>query len=117
MVAQLNYYGESLRQVYDADYTRLDHTTKSYESLNFEQQLRSRVIGQDPAVQALAQLYQIYQAGRNMPGRPTGTLLLLVPTGTGKTKSVEAAAEILLGSPTAFIRGDIAEFQQSHADA
>jgi ATP-dependent Clp protease ATP-binding subunit ClpB len=114
MVAQLNYYTESLRAVSDADYTRLDHNTKSDESVNFEQQLRSRVIGQDPAVQALAQLYQVYQAGLNMPGRPIGTLLFLGPTGTGKTKSVEAAAEILFGSPTAFIRVDCAEFQHSH---
>src|SRR5581483_5471497 len=114
MVAQLNYFGESLRPASDADYTRLDHTTKSDESLSFEQQLRSRVIGQDAAVQALAQLYQVYQAGLNMPGRPIGTLLFLGPTGTGKTKSVEAAAEILFGSPTAFIRVDCAEFQHSH---
>src|ERR671927_819351 len=114
MVAQLNYFGESLRPAGDADYTRLDHTTKSDESLSFEQQLRSRVIGQDAAVQALAQLYQVYQAGLNMPGRPIGTLLFLGPTGTGKTKSVEAAAEILFGSPTAFIRVDCAEFQHSH---
>ncbi|HKP10952.1 MAG TPA: hypothetical protein VJZ91_02540, partial [Blastocatellia bacterium] len=95
MVAQLNYFGESLRAVSDSDYTMLDHNTKSEESLNFEHQLRSRVIGQDSAVQALAQLYQVYQAGLNMPGRPIGTLLFLGPTGTGKTKSVEAAAEIL----------------------
>jgi len=114
MAAQLNYFGESLRAVADADYTMLDHNTKSEESLSFEQQLRSRVIGQDSAVQALAQLYQVYQAGLNMPGRPIGTLLFLGPTGTGKTKSVEAAAEILFGSPTSFIRVDCAEFQHSH---
>jgi len=114
MAAQLNYFGESLRAVGDADYTRLDHNTKSEESLSFEQQLRSRVIGQDAAVQALAQLYQVYQAGLNMTGRPIGTLLFMGPTGTGKTKSVEAAAEILFGSPTSFIRVDCAEFQHSH---
>src|SRR5437660_12782945 len=102
MVAQLNYFGESLRTVSDTDYTPLDHNTKSEESVNFEQQLRSRVIGQDAAVQSLAQLYQVYQAGLNMPGRPIGTLLFLGPTGTGKTKSVEAAADILFGRPTSF---------------
>src|ERR1051326_4421783 len=114
MVAQLNYIEENLRTVGNDDYLLLDHTSKSEESLNFEQNLRTRVIGQDAAVQALAQLYQVYQAGLNMPGHPIGTLLFLGPTGTGKTKSVEAAAEILFGSPTAFIRVDCAEFQHSH---
>jgi ATP-dependent Clp protease ATP-binding subunit ClpB len=114
MVAQLNYFGENLRAAGEPEYTILDHTTKSEESLNFEQQLTSRVVGQDQAVSALAQLYQVYQAGLNLPGRPIGTLLFLGPTGTGKTRSIEAAAEILFGSPNSFIRVDCAEFQHSH---
>lgn len=114
MVAQLNYFGESLKSVDEAEYVRLDHTIKSEESMSFEQQLFSRVIGQENAVRSLAQLYQVYQAGLNMPGRPIGTLLFLGPTGTGKTRSVEAAAEILFGSPNSFIRIDCAEFQHSH---
>ena len=114
MVAQLNYFGETLKAVGEPEYTTLDHTIKSEESLGFEQQLLARVIGQEASVHALAQLYQVYQAGLNMPGRPIGTLLFLGPTGTGKTRSVEAAAEILFGSPNAFIRIDCAEFQHSH---
>jgi ATP-dependent Clp protease ATP-binding subunit ClpA len=114
MVAQLNYFGENLRAAGEPEYTILDHTTKSEESLNFEQQLTSRVVGQEQAVRALAQLYQVYQAGLNLPGRPIGTLLFLGPTGTGKTRSIEAAAEILFGSPNSFIRVDCAEFQHSH---
>jgi ATP-dependent Clp protease ATP-binding subunit ClpB len=114
MVAQLNYFGENLRAAGEPEYTILDHTTKSEESLNFEHQLSARVVGQENAVRALAQLYQVYQAGLNLPGRPIGTLLFLGPTGTGKTRSVEAAAEILFGSPNAFIRVDCAEFQHSH---
>ncbi|HEX8091204.1 MAG TPA: AAA family ATPase [Blastocatellia bacterium] len=114
MVAQLNYFGENLRAAGEPEYTILDHTTKSEESLNFEQQLTSRVVGQDQAISALAQLYQVYQAGLNLPGRPIGTLLFLGPTGTGKTRSIEAAAEILFGSPNSFIRVDCAEFQHSH---
>ncbi|HVG22287.1 MAG TPA: AAA family ATPase [Blastocatellia bacterium] len=114
MVAQLNYFGENLRAAGEPEYTVLDHTTKSEESLNFEQQLTSRVVGQEQAVCALAQLYQVYQAGLNLPGRPIGTLLFLGPTGTGKTRSIEAAAEILFGSPNSFIRVDCAEFQHSH---
>ncbi|HXG95192.1 MAG TPA: AAA family ATPase [Blastocatellia bacterium] len=114
MVAQLNYFGASLATASEPEYTMLDHTVKSEEALNFEQQLLARVVGQDQAVRALAQLYQVYQAGLNMPGRPIGTLLFLGPTGTGKTRSVEAAAEVLFGNPNAFIRVDCAEFQHSH---
>lgn len=114
MVAQLNYFGDNLRAAGEPEYTMLDHTTKSDESLNFEHQLTSRVVGQEQAVRALAQLYQVYQAGLNLPGRPIGTLLFLGPTGTGKTRSIEAAAEILFGSPNSFIRVDCAEFQHSH---
>jgi ATP-dependent Clp protease ATP-binding subunit ClpB len=114
MVAQLSYYGTSTRMAGDPEYTMLDHTTKSEEALNFEQQLMARVVGQEQAVRALAQLYQVYQAGLNIQGRPIGTLLFLGPTGTGKTKSVEAAAEVLFGSANAFIRVDCAEFQHSH---
>jgi ATP-dependent Clp protease ATP-binding subunit ClpB len=114
MVAQLNYFGETLKTVGEPEYTALDHTTKSEESLGFERQLLARVVGQEAAVQSLAQLYQVYQAGLNLAGRPIGTLLFLGPTGTGKTRSVEAAAETLFGSPNAFIRIDCAEFQHSH---
>jgi ATP-dependent Clp protease ATP-binding subunit ClpB len=114
MVAQLNYFGETLKTVGEPEYTALDHTIKSEESMSFEQQLLARVVGQENAVQSLAQLYQVYQAGLNLAGRPIGTLLFLGPTGTGKTRSVEAAAEILFGSPNAFIRIDCAEFQHSH---
>jgi ATP-dependent Clp protease ATP-binding subunit ClpA len=59
-------------------------------------------------------MYQIYLAGMNMPGRPIGNLLFLGPTGSGKTRVVEASAEILFGSSRAFIKIDCAEFQHSH---
>jgi ATP-dependent Clp protease ATP-binding subunit ClpA len=59
-------------------------------------------------------MYQIYLAGMAMPGRPIGNLLFLGPTGSGKTRVVEASAEILFGSPRAFIKIDCAEFQHSH---
>ena len=114
MVAQLNYFGTNLKAAADSEYTMLDHTTKSEEAMNFEQQLLARVVGQGEAIRSLAQLYQVYQAGLNIQGRPIGTLLFLGPTGTGKTRSVEAAAEVLFGSPNAFIRVDCAEFQHSH---
>src|SRR5258705_892383 len=59
-------------------------------------------------------MYQIYLAGMAMPGRPIGNLLFLGPTGSGKTRVVEASAEILFGNPRAFIKIDCAEFQHSH---
>lgn len=94
--------------------TVLSHTLHSPEVTEFERALRSRVIGQEEGVQALVDLYQVVCAGLNSPGRPLGSLLCLGPTGTGKTRIVEAAAEILLGRPGAMIKVDCAEFQHSH---
>jgi ATP-dependent Clp protease ATP-binding subunit ClpA len=65
-------------------------------------------------VQALVDLFQVFTAGLNSPGRPVGNLLFLGPTGSGKTRIVEAAAEILFGDPRLVIKVDCAEFQHSH---
>jgi ATP-dependent Clp protease ATP-binding subunit ClpB len=65
-------------------------------------------------VQALVDLYQVFSAGLHSPGRPVGNLLFLGPTGSGKTRTVEAAAEILFGDSRAVIKVDCAEFQHSH---
>jgi ATP-dependent Clp protease ATP-binding subunit ClpB len=59
-------------------------------------------------------LYQVFRAGLNSPGRPVGNLLFLGPTGAGKTRVVEATAEVLFGDPRAVIKVDCAEFQHSH---
>jgi ATP-dependent Clp protease ATP-binding subunit ClpB len=80
----------------------------------FEEGLFKRVVAQDDAVQALSQLYQIYLAKLALPGKPLGTMLFLGPTGSGKTHSVEAAAEVLFGDPHAIVKIDCAEFQHSH---
>jgi len=96
------------------EFKLLDHTIKSEDVLEFEQELSSRVVGQESGLKALAQIHQVYRAGLNTPGRPIGTLLFLGPTGTGKTRSVEAAAEVLCGNPNAFVRIDCAEFQHPH---
>ncbi len=82
---------------------------------HFEEALRQRIVGQDDAVRALLGLYQVFCAGLNAPGRPVGNLLFLGPTGVGKTRLVEAAAEILFGDERAVIKVDCAEFQHSHA--
>jgi ATP-dependent Clp protease ATP-binding subunit ClpB len=92
----------------------LDLQKRSSTSRHFEEELRQRVVGQDEAVQALVDLYQVFCAGLHSPGRPVGNLLFLGPTGSGKTRTVEAAAEILFGESRAVIKVDCAEFQHSH---
>lgn len=92
----------------------LDPEMRSAEVLDFESQLLGKIIGQERAVGQIVNMYQIYLAGLNMPGHPIGNLLFLGPTGSGKTRVVEASAEILFGSPHAFLKIDCAEFQHSH---
>jgi ATP-dependent Clp protease ATP-binding subunit ClpB len=94
--------------------TLLDPTLHSPEVRDFETSLRRRVVGQDRAVNSLARAYQVYLAGLAAPGRPLVNLLLLGPTGSGKTRLVEAAAESLLGDIRAVVKVDCAEFQHSH---
>jgi ATP-dependent Clp protease ATP-binding subunit ClpA len=92
----------------------LNPSIRSAETVEFQKALRSKIVGQDEGVQALVELFQVFTAGLNSPGRPVGNLLFLGPTGSGKTRIVEAAAEILFGSPRAIIKIDCAEFQHSH---
>jgi len=97
------------------DYTvSLDPNKRSTDTIDFQSALRSKIVGQEEAVQALVDLYQVFRAGLNSPGRPVGNLLFLGPTGSGKTRIVEAAAEILFGDARAVIKVDCAEFQHSH---
>jgi ATP-dependent Clp protease ATP-binding subunit ClpA len=92
----------------------LDPEMRSTEVIDFERRLMGKIVGQDRAVRRIVNMYQIFLAGMAMPGRPIGNLLFLGPTGSGKTRVVEASAEILFGSPRAFIKIDCAEFQHSH---
>jgi ATP-dependent Clp protease ATP-binding subunit ClpB len=92
----------------------LDPQLRSLESQEFDSALRSRIVGQEEAVRAVVDLYQVFSAGMNSPGRPVGNFLFLGPTGSGKTRIVEATAEILFGDPRAVIKVDCAEFQHSH---
>src|ERR1700680_1963064 len=92
----------------------LDPTLRSVESQEFQAALRGKVVGQEEGVRALVDLYQVFCAGMSSTGRPVGNLLFLGPTGSGKTRIVEAAAEILFGDPRAVIKVDCAEFQHSH---
>lgn len=97
-----------------SDWVTLNASKRCDEAKLFEQELFSRVVAQDDAVLALSQLYQLYLAKLPLPGKPIGALLFLGPTGSGKTRAVEAAAEILFGDPYAMIKVDCAEFQHSH---
>jgi len=92
----------------------LDPDLKSPRAQEFEDRLAARIVGQERAVRRIANLYQIYLAGMNNPGRPIGTLLFLGPTGSGKTRVVEAAAEVLFNDANAVVKIDCAEFQHSH---
>jgi ATP-dependent Clp protease ATP-binding subunit ClpB len=92
----------------------LDPNQRSTDTLEFQGALREKIVGQEEGVQALVDLYQVFCAGLNSPGRPVGNLLFLGPTGSGKTRIVEAAAEILFGDARTVIKVDCAEFQHSH---
>jgi transcriptional regulator with AAA-type ATPase domain len=92
----------------------LDTAKRSSASCHFEDALRRKIVGQDEAVQALVELYQMFCVGLSSPARPVGNLLFLGPTGSGKTRIVEAAAEIPFGESRALIKVDCAEFQHSH---
>jgi ATP-dependent Clp protease ATP-binding subunit ClpB len=94
--------------------TALDPTRRSKEATAFEQVLRRNVVGQDQAISAVVEIYQMYLAGLNAPGRPVGNLLFLGPTGSGKTRVAEALAQALYGNPGAVLKIDCAEFPHSH---
>jgi ATP-dependent Clp protease ATP-binding subunit ClpB len=92
----------------------LDPQLKCSRAREFDEQLSARIVGQENAIHDMSSLYQLFLAGLNQTNRPLGTLLFLGPTGSGKTRVVEAAAEVLFGDSKAIIKIDCAEFQHSH---
>src|SRR6266705_695979 len=92
----------------------LDSTLRSSEALEFDAALRAKIVQQEEAVHAMVDLYQVFCAGLNSPGRPVGNLLFLGPTGSGKTRIVEAAAEILFDDSRAVIKLEWTETQHNH---
>jgi ATP-dependent Clp protease ATP-binding subunit ClpA len=76
--------------------------------------LNELLIGQADAVQTIIPYVQMHEAGLSPEGRPIGVALLLGPTGTGKTRTVEALAEVLHGSSKNLLRVDCGEFQMEH---
>lgn len=92
----------------------LDPERKSPRAKEFEDKLSNLIVGQERGVRRLSGLFQIYLAGMNNPQRPIGTMLFLGPTGSGKTRVVEAASEVLFNDPHSVVKIDCAEFQHSH---
>jgi ATP-dependent Clp protease ATP-binding subunit ClpB len=92
----------------------LDATVIGTKAKDPETKLHRLVIGQEEAIHEIVRTYQTYVAGLSPEGRPIGNFLFLGPTGTGKTRAVEATAEALLGNPRAVIKIDYGEFEHSH---
>jgi len=93
---------------------RLDSTRTGQDAASLESGLQELIVGQEEAIQQIVSIYQMYLTGLTSPGRPVANLLFLGPTGSGKTRIVEATAQALIGNPNALIKIDCAEFQHSH---
>src|SRR5580692_8083061 len=93
---------------------KLDPSQTGNEAEKLHGDLRKLVVGQEEAVNQIVNIYQTFRSGMTSPGRPIGNFLFLGPTGTGKTRLVEAAAESLVGDARAVLKIDCAEFQHSH---
>jgi ATP-dependent Clp protease ATP-binding subunit ClpA len=93
---------------------KLDPTKTGRDAESLEGSLRKLIVGQDEAIEQIVNIYQMHLTGMNAPARPIGTFLFLGPTGTGKTRIVEATAECLVKNPRAVIKIDCGEFQHSH---
>jgi ATP-dependent Clp protease ATP-binding subunit ClpA len=92
----------------------LDPTRTGKDAELLEKTLLKLVVGQDEAIEQIVNIYQMNITGLSAPGRPVGNFLFLGPTGSGKTRTVEATAEALVHNPRAVIKIDCAEFQHSH---
>ncbi len=105
---------QTANRAQDIEIRRLDPNRHGGATTEFEAFLRQRIIGQDAAIQAMVDMYQMFLVGLNPPDRPVSNLLFLGPTGSGKTYVVEVVAEALFGNRHAFIKVDCAEFQEDH---
>src|SRR6266513_5620434 len=92
----------------------LDPTKTGRQAEDLETKLHHLIVGQDEAIHQIVKAYQTHVAGLSPVGRPIGNFLFLGPTGSGKTRMVEATAESLLKNSRAVIKIDCLEFQHSH---
>ena len=93
---------------------KLDPSRAGRDAVGLEGGLKRLIVGQDEAIDQIVNIYQMYLTGLCAPGRPVGNFLFLGPTGTGKTRIVEATAECLVKNPRSVIKIDCGEFQHSH---
>ena len=114
MIAELKVEEMDAQEKQTNETVFLDPDQKSPRAQDFEERLGARIVGQERAVRRVSGLYQIFLAGMNPPNRPIGTMLFLGPTGSGKTRVIEAAAEVLFADPNGVVKIDCAEFQHSH---
>src|SRR5467141_4105026 len=84
----------------------LDPTLTGRDAEDLESSLRRKIVGQDEAIEQIVNIYQTYLAGMTSPGRPIGNFLFLGPTGSGKTRLVEAMAEGLVGDARSVVKVD-----------
>jgi ATP-dependent Clp protease ATP-binding subunit ClpA len=91
---------------------QLDPARLGRRASELEFNLQQRIVGQAEAIRRIVEIYQSDLANMNDPDKPVGSLLILGPTGSGKTKLAQATAEILTGNPDAVIRIDCGEFQE-----
>ena len=92
----------------------LDPAKTGWGAVSLESNLRRMIVGQDEAIQQIVNIYQMTLTGMSAPGRPIGNFLFLGPTGSGKTRIVEATDEAFLNNAGGLIKIDCAEFQHSH---
>ena len=85
--------------------------------LHLEENLAKRVVGQDPAIKAVANAVRRSRSGLKDPNRPIGSFLFLGPTGVGKTELAKALAEFLFDEEAAYIRIDMSEYMEKHSVA
>jgi len=88
---------------------------ESEKLLHMEDKLRQRVVGQDPALEAVSDAIRRARAEISDPNRPIGSFIFLGPTGVGKTETVKALAEFLFDTEEAVIRIDMSEYMEKHS--
>ncbi|MEQ1823981.1 MAG: ATP-dependent chaperone ClpB [Fimbriimonadaceae bacterium] len=88
--------------------------TELAKLLNLEDQLRQRVVGQDEALEIVADAIRRSRSGIADPNRPIGSFLFLGPTGVGKTETAKALAEFMFSDERAMVRIDMSEYQEKH---
>src|SRR5262249_28193662 len=98
----------------DVEQNRADDEPARVPTADLVAKLSRKVVGQESALEVISPYVRTYQAGPNTADRPAGVFLLLGPTGTGKTRTVEALAEILHGNPKQLLKIDCAEYQSDH---